>query len=532
MKTLLSLILLSAGCALAQNPAITINQTPVNGPNLVPGDCLYITTTKKVGQKVCGGGGGSGTVTQINTTAPIQGGPITTTGTITCRTATGAVSGCLSAADFTTFNGKQAAGNYITALTNDVTAAGPGSAAATIANGAVTAVKMVNAGVFTGDVTTTFPAVTVAKVNGIAYSATAAAHTVPVTTTANTTSTYKVVPDCTDTGGNHLNFTQSTDAFSCGTSGGGGLVVGTTAITSGSTTKVLFDNAGVLGEYTISGSVNVCMTTSCVMTTPNIGTPSAGTLTNVTGLPLTGLVNAPSVRDTQANIAATSCNSAHTGVMGFTTDSVYEAQCNGSSWQWFLPTLGAVTLPGVCADYNNNFNVAANWTCTNTNGTIFVDQVQNATTQLRGIYKSTPSTPWTKTMCYRTVYPQTNGTNTLGWGMLLTDGTKAMLLGITTGGTGIGTPIVTKWTNSTTFSTNAGGLSAMNTMGPTANSYGCAQISDDGSTLTFKWSPDGITFLSVFSEAVATFLTPSGYGFGGNMRATGTDAYASVVGYN
>lgn len=41
--------------------------------------------------------------------------------------------GYLASADFTTFNGKQAAGNYITALTGDVTAAGPGSSAATLA---------------------------------------------------------------------------------------------------------------------------------------------------------------------------------------------------------------------------------------------------------------------------------------------------------------------------------------------------------------------------------------------------------------
>ncbi len=53
-----------------------------------------------------GGGGGGGTVTNIATTLPITGGPITTTGTIGCRTATGSVSGCLSAADWTTFNGK------------------------------------------------------------------------------------------------------------------------------------------------------------------------------------------------------------------------------------------------------------------------------------------------------------------------------------------------------------------------------------------------------------------------------------------
>lgn len=51
---------------------------------------------------------------------------------LTCRVATASVSGCLAAADFTTFNGKQAAGDYITALTGDVTAAGPGSVAATV----------------------------------------------------------------------------------------------------------------------------------------------------------------------------------------------------------------------------------------------------------------------------------------------------------------------------------------------------------------------------------------------------------------
>lgn len=41
--------------------------------------------------------------------------------------------GGLSITDWNTFNNKQAAGNYITALTGDVTAAGPGSSAATLA---------------------------------------------------------------------------------------------------------------------------------------------------------------------------------------------------------------------------------------------------------------------------------------------------------------------------------------------------------------------------------------------------------------
>jgi hypothetical protein len=257
-----------------------------------------------------GSGGGGGGVSSITATAPIvvTPSPITNTGIISCVVATGSVAGCLSAADWTTFNGKQAAGSYITALTGDVTASGPGSAVATLANiptatpmsGSLLATTIAapgtpaagkgsiyvdstsknlavkdDAGVvkhgvqtdtgaannyisaisdeglitksrpacatlsdsgtgcsaaagitqLTGDVTagagSGSQAATVVKVNGIAYSATAAAHTVQVTTTANTAVTAKVVPDCTDTGGNHLNFTQSSDAFSCGTSGGG-----------------------------------------------------------------------------------------------------------------------------------------------------------------------------------------------------------------------------------------------------------------------------------------------------------------------
>lgn len=50
--------------------------------------------------------------------------------------------GYLASADWVTFNGKQPAGNYITALTGDVTASGPGSVAATIASNAVTNAKL------------------------------------------------------------------------------------------------------------------------------------------------------------------------------------------------------------------------------------------------------------------------------------------------------------------------------------------------------------------------------------------------------
>ena len=67
--------------------------------------------------------------------------------------ATGAVPGFLTAADWTTFNGKQASGNYITALTGDVTASGPGSVAATIGTGVVGPTQLASTAVAAGSYT-------------------------------------------------------------------------------------------------------------------------------------------------------------------------------------------------------------------------------------------------------------------------------------------------------------------------------------------------------------------------------------------
>lgn len=55
------------------------------------------------------------------------------TGVISSQVATSSQNGYLISTDWTTFNGKQAAGNYITALSGDATASGPGSSALTLA---------------------------------------------------------------------------------------------------------------------------------------------------------------------------------------------------------------------------------------------------------------------------------------------------------------------------------------------------------------------------------------------------------------
>lgn len=68
-----------------------------------------------------------------------------------------------------------------------------------------------------------------------------------------------------------------------GAGGGGGITIGTTTITSGTTTKVLFNNAGVVGEYTVTGSGNAVLSASPTLT----GTVGVAALT-ATGLITTG----------------------------------------------------------------------------------------------------------------------------------------------------------------------------------------------------------------------------------------------------
>jgi hypothetical protein len=53
--------------------------------------------------------------------------------------------------------------------------------------------------------------------------------------------------------------------------GASGLTIASTTITGGTDTRILYDNLGVVGEYSISGTGSVAMTNSPVFTTPNIG---------------------------------------------------------------------------------------------------------------------------------------------------------------------------------------------------------------------------------------------------------------------
>jgi hypothetical protein len=78
------------------------------------------------------------TTRTISTTSPLQGGgDLSANRTLSILQSGTSQDGYLSSTDWNTFNNKQAAGNYITALTGEASASGPGSASVTLSNSAV-----------------------------------------------------------------------------------------------------------------------------------------------------------------------------------------------------------------------------------------------------------------------------------------------------------------------------------------------------------------------------------------------------------
>lgn len=211
----------------------------------VPASSLYdvrlsgggIPTPFTLGDLISPGISGTGSVTSVATASPISGGTITTSGTISCPTCVTASS---PGAGIAHFAGATQAVTSSQIINADVSAsAGIVYSKLSLTNSIVNA-DIVNTTIdLTAKVTGVLPIA-----NGGTNLNTAADDNVMLGN--GTTWQSKAIPDCTDTGGNHLNYTASTNSFSCGTSGGGGssITVGTTSIASGTGGRVAYETSG------------------------------------------------------------------------------------------------------------------------------------------------------------------------------------------------------------------------------------------------------------------------------------------------
>lgn len=167
----------------------------------------------------------------------------------TTATEIGYVNGVTSAIQ-TQLNGKQATGSYITALTGDVTASGPGSVAATIANNAVSNAKFRQSGAY--------------AVVGNA-----------------TGSTANVADITASTAGHVMRFTGSALQFGAVDLAGGGDVTGVLDPSRGGTGV---NNASrtitISGNFNLVGNNNLTLT---VTGATNVTLPTTGTLATLAG---------------------------------------------------------------------------------------------------------------------------------------------------------------------------------------------------------------------------------------------------------
>ncbi len=191
------------------------------GVRVISNGTNYFTIRGKVTS-----GGGGGTVTNVGTTAPITGGPITTTGTIACATCV-VGPGSATSGHIATFNGTTgvliqdggapATGTVTSVATTSPITGGPVTTTGTIACASCVTSSTPGAGVahFAGST----QAVTSSAV-ALSDLATQAADTVVMNATGSTAApTAVAMPTCT-TGA--VLYNTSTHAWSCVSTGGGG----------------------------------------------------------------------------------------------------------------------------------------------------------------------------------------------------------------------------------------------------------------------------------------------------------------------
>jgi hypothetical protein len=202
---------------------------------------VWCVSTGSAWVALAGSGGGSGTVTSIATTSPITGGTITSTGTIacaTCATASGLTTNRIPKIGTSPALGDSLISDDGTTMSYSGTGGGSfaGSVASGVGSGLAGAYDFVGAA-SDGTITT----------GAAGWSGPTSAVSTP----------YRLRMPTAEPSAAGL--------------------LGTAAASS---------HFAQTSFYTLSGSGTVvCLATSCVMTTPNLGTPSAVVLTNATGLP-------------------------------------------------------------------------------------------------------------------------------------------------------------------------------------------------------------------------------------------------------
>lgn len=283
----------------------------------------------------------------INTTTPlVGGGDLSADRTISIPQATSIANGYLSAVDWATFNGKAAAGNYVTSLTGDITGSGPGATATTIANSAVTNAKIADATIdLTAKVTGVLPNANTTAASANTASAIVARDGSGNFTAGQVTAT-TFVGALTGAASGNLVSGGALGTPSSGTATNlTGLPISTgvtglgTGIATFLATPTSANLASALTDATGSGAA--VFATSPALTTPDLGTPSAVVLTNATGTAASLTAGVATVanglKSASTTVSVSASTAPSTGQILTATDSTH------ATWQAAPSGISALT---------------------------------------------------------------------------------------------------------------------------------------------------------------------------------------------
>ena len=165
----------------------------------------------------------------------------------------------------------------------------------------------------------------------------------------------------------------------------------------------------------------------------------------------------------------------------------------------------ASTTPLACCTGSGTGTCKWSWgnqgsaTLTETGGYELLTTPSDASTNVRMRLQAAPSTPWTITAKMLGVYDSASVGSGVFYGLVVSDGTKVKLFGQDVQG-GIGV-----W-NFTTVTSSGSNVSYRSSPLPMQHTY--FKISDDGTTLTFSSSPDGVAWLLIGTQTLSGgFLT-------------------------
>lgn len=234
--------------------------------------------------------------------------------------------GYLSSTDWSTFNAKQAAGNYITALTGEVTASGPGSVSATVSNAAVIAKVLTGYASGAGTVSATDTILqAIQKLNGNTAAISAAAVT---SLTGDVTGTG---PGATATTLATVNGNVGSFTYSSITVNAKGLITAASNGTAPVTSLTVASSNGFAGSFSAST------------------TPVLTIQTSITGL-LKGngtAVSAASAGTDYLNVTATNLVEALPGMIEVPTAKTYILD-QSAAYAYTINTLIVATASGTC----------------------------------------------------------------------------------------------------------------------------------------------------------------------------------------